>query len=229
MLTIARLNKFFLNQQGQAESILHDINFELSQGEFVAIVGHSGSGKTTLLKCLAGLESCQSESFEYHHPITTAVVFQEPRLLPHYSVEKNLRLAFAANRRNDQATDQCIHQQLSLVGLSDYADNFPSELSGGMAQRAAIARALCRKPDVLFMDEPFSALDIITRQTMQKELKTIHKTAQCSVIFITHDIQEAITLADRIVVMNKGRITEEFSGDTLSNAEQRIVEATRTN
>lgn len=228
MLTVKQLSKTFTQADGSQLRILDNLDFDVKTGEFVAILGHSGCGKTTFLKCLAGMESADSHPASTQtslDSLTTGFVFQEARLLPWYSVEQNLQLAFKKTERHAPQTRERIQVALELVGLKNNLHCKPNQLSGGMAQRVAIARALCRQPDILFMDEPFSALDAMTRHKMQQELKRIRQQAHCAIVFITHDVEEAVTLADRIIVMDKGTFSHEYSATELTiNDEKQLVQ-----
>jgi sulfonate transport system ATP-binding protein len=170
--------------------VLDGIDLSIAPGEFVALLGQSGTGKSTLLRALAGLD----EDIEGHItvPRQRAVVFQEPRLMPWLTVRENVRLALLDLAR--AAQDTAIIDLLQDVGLVDFAEALPRQLSGGMAQRVAIARALARKPSVLLLDEPLSALDSFTRVKLQDHLGTLWKKSRFTLILVTHDIDEAITL-----------------------------------
>jgi sulfonate transport system ATP-binding protein len=185
----------------------------------VALVGTSGCGKTTLLRIVSGLEQASDGWLTLRgDPVTgprrdVGVVFQEPRLMPWLTVRENVRLALLDLAR--AAQDTAIIDLLQDVGLVDFAEALPRQLSGGMAQRVAIARALARKPSVLLLDEPFSALDSFTRVKLQDHLNTLWKKSRFTLILVTHDIDEAIVLSDRIIVMRgqPGRIYRQLSVD----------------
>ncbi|MTH33749.1 ATP-binding cassette domain-containing protein [Paracoccus limosus] len=186
---------------------LTDVDLEIAENEIVALIGPSGCGKSTLLRSVAGLEQPDDGSIRIAgQPVTragqeSAVVFQDHRLLPWLSLRGNVELALeplglsATERRRRAAA--CI----DLVGLTQFADSFPRQLSGGMAQRAAIARALVVETRLVLMDEPFGALDSILRSRMQEELLKIWQRHRVSILIVTHDIEEALYLADRVVVM----------------------------
>lgn len=189
-------------------TVIDGLDLEIAEGEFVALLGRSGSGKTTLLRTLAGLDG-QSEG-EVRVPTSRAVVFQDARLLPWQAVWRNVMLGLGgrdARRRAEKA--------LAEVGLDHRADAWPLTLSGGEAQRAALARALVREPKVLLLDEPFAALDALTRIQMHDLVLGLWRRHRPAVLMITHDIDEAIALADRILVLDGGRIV----------AEERITDA----
>jgi ABC-type nitrate/sulfonate/bicarbonate transport system ATPase subunit len=172
----------------------------------MALVGPSGCGKTTLLKMMAGLEGIDSGSISIRGEVVTGVpsnigfVFQEPGLLPWRSARKNVEIGLVAQKKSRAAVDEAVDRYLALTGLSDYADFPPYRLSGGMQQRVALARALVGEPDVLLMDEPFGALDAITRTRLQDELVEILQKTRTTTVLVTHDVEEAIYCSDRMAV-----------------------------
>jgi ABC-type nitrate/sulfonate/bicarbonate transport system ATPase subunit len=187
-------------------SILEDINLNVSPGEFVSIVGTSGCGKTTLLRLIVGLgNSYEGNIFlddeRINGPsVNRGIVFQEPRLLPWLTVEDNIGFGLT-NRKKDERKD-IIQKHIELVGLKGFEKSYPYQLSGGMAQRAAIARALVNRPEILLLDEPLGALDALTRIYMQEELEKIWKKEDIAMIMVTHDIEEAIYLGDKVVIIS---------------------------
>lgn len=195
---------------------LDDINLTVTRGEFVCIVGPSGCGKSTLLRLVIGLET------DYHGTIaldgqaitgpslTRGIVFQEHRLFPWLTVEANVGLGLEVAKMSPAEKATVIQEHLVLVGLRDFAKAYPHQLSGGMAQRAAIARALVNKPEILLLDEPFGALDAFTRSTLQHEVLRIWQQERLTMLLVTHDVEEAIYLGDTIVIMHPrpGRIQE---------------------
>jgi sulfonate transport system ATP-binding protein len=189
-----------------ATQVLRDIHLELAPGEILALLGPSGSGKSTLLRIAAGLDSPSAGELLVGGAPSTgisplcAVGFQEPRLLPWLSVHDNVALGLpkGTDKREGRAA---VVRLLALVGLEHCADYRPAEISGGMAQRASLARALARRPGVLLLDEPFGALDALTRLKMQDLLLRVHEAEPTTVLLVTHDVDEALTLADRIVVL----------------------------
>lgn len=191
---------------------LAGIDLVLEQGSFTALLGPSGCGKTTLLKVLAGLEQPDHGRLRVEPAMKPAVVFQDPRLLPWCSLRRNLELALLRlpHALDGSEKERRINQALDLVGLSDRDQAWPGELSGGMAQRAGLARALCRESRYLLMDEPFSALDALTRERLQHDLKCLHRSRASTILFITHDIHEALTLANRVLVMKDGCLRGEM-------------------
>ncbi len=210
-IILENIEKAFITENSKVIA-LSPINLKIDDGEFLCILGESGCGKTTLLRILAGLEIPTSgKAIIDGKQITSpdfkrGVVFQKPNLLPWLSVEKNISLGFKI--RNEKFNKEKIDNIIKLVGLEGFEKAKPSNLSGGMAQRVAIARALVSDPDILLMDEPFGALDALTRLKLQSELTKIWLNRGITIIFITHDIDEAVTLATRILVMTPrpGRI-----------------------
>ncbi len=192
--------------------VFSDVSFDLGRGEFVCIIGHSGCGKTTILNVLAGLDTASSgnvfmDGREVNGPsLERGVVFQSHALMPWLSVRQNI--AFAVISRwpewSKDKVNQQVKQFVQLVGLTDAIDKKPAQLSGGMKQRVGIARAFAIQPKMLLLDEPFGALDALTRGTIQEELMNIVRATQQTVFMITHDVDEAILLADRILLMSNG-------------------------
>ncbi len=192
-------------------SVLDDLSLALNPGEITALIGRSGCGKTTLLHALAGLATLDSGTIT---PVgiarLSAILFQDHRLLPWMSVEKNLSLALLRNEAMDRdSKQQAVAKMLLRLGLEDHTKARPAQLSGGQAQRAALGRALLQEPTLLLMDEPFAALDAITRADMHDLLLSLHAARPHTILFVTHDLQEATRLADRILVMQQGQIVED--------------------
>ena len=204
-LTIEHLSKQF-KLEDRTISVLENINLAVTPGEFVSIIGTSGCGKTTLLRLIVGLGGeYQGNIFLDGKRITKpsidrGIVFQEPRLLPWLTVERNV--GFGLDGRKDIDRKKVIQEHIDLVGLKGFEKSFPYQLSGGMAQRTAIARALVNRPEILLLDEPLGALDALTRMYMQRELETIWSKEGIAMIMVTHDIEEAIYLSDKIVIMS---------------------------
>ena len=192
-------------QFGQ-RTVLRDVSLEVSPGEVVAILGASGCGKSTLLRAVAGLDhGYQGEILINGEPVAqydprTAVGFQEPRLLPWRSLRKNIHMGLPRGLPKPEG-NQRVDELLELVGLAERAHLRPREVSGGMAQRASLARALARRPGVLLLDEPFGALDALTRLKMQDLLLDVHAQTGTTVLLVTHDVDEALQLADRILLL----------------------------
>ncbi|OOS23253.1 ABC transporter ATP-binding protein [Moraxella pluranimalium] len=197
---------------GDGDNVFENVNFDIYKNEFICLIGHSGCGKSTILNALAGLENATSGSItmngkEVVKPsLERGVVFQSHALLPWLTVGENIGFALKAKTPNISANDlaQKIDFYLAMVGLSKVKDKKPSQLSGGMKQRVGIARAFATQPELLLMDEPFGALDALTRGVIQDELVNIVDETQQTVFMITHDIDEAILLADRIFLMSNG-------------------------
>ncbi|HZR60529.1 MAG TPA: ABC transporter ATP-binding protein [Xanthobacteraceae bacterium] len=193
---------------GAAEVVaLNNLDFEIHDGEFVSVVGRSGCGKSTLLKVLGGLLPFTSGSVELNgKPLRgptpeAAMVFQSPVLLPWRTVLENVLLPIEFRRLPRRAYEDSALKLLTMVGLKDFARRYPYELSGGMQQRAALVRALVQDPRLLLMDEPFGALDAMTREQLNLELMRIWSDSRKTVVFITHSIAEAIFLSDRVIAM----------------------------
>ncbi|MEC8849675.1 MAG: ABC transporter ATP-binding protein [Pseudomonadota bacterium] len=190
--------------------VLDDINLDIKEGEFVAVVGASGCGKSTLLRLLMGLEQANAGQLNVCGQAAggsgarLGIVFQDHRLFPWLTVLGNVLLGLEGAAESRAEKVEKARAAIATVGLSDFASTHPSRLSGGMAQRAAIARALVGSPDVLLMDEPFGALDAFTKLQMQKELLRIWLMERRTTVLVTHDIEEAVFLADRIVVLASG-------------------------
>jgi sulfonate transport system ATP-binding protein len=202
-------------------AVLHDLDVTVARGEFVALLGASGSGKTTLLRILAGLEP--PSAGEVLVPEVRTVVYQEPRLVASMKVWRNVVLGLP----RAAATHTVARDSLREVGLEDHADAWPGTLSGGEAQRVALARALVREPELLLLDEPFAALDAQTRADMQEWLLDVWDDFKKTVIFVTHDVDEAVYLSDEIATMSArpGRIIERLSIE-LSRPRKRSVVTT---
>ena len=205
VLEVKGLGKTFDSSQGPVTA-LKDINFKVHQREFVCVIGPSGCGKSTLIRILAGLEQASSgEVLLSGKPVDgpgpdRGMVFQGYTLFPWLTVKKNVMFGLQVSGRGGLPEQEAL-QWIDLVGLSKFANHYPHQLSGGMKQRVAIARALANQPRILLMDEPFGALDAQTRARMQSHLMEIWKNIDITVVFITHDLDEAIYLADRVLVL----------------------------
>lgn len=202
-LEIRNLNKTF-EDKNQKRKVLNDISLDINAGEFVSIIGSSGCGKSTLLRIIAGLETdyegiVRLDGEPIKEPsIDKGIVFQDHRLFPWLTVAENIGYGVPDSQKDKQETVQNL---IRLVGLEGFEKSRPNQLSGGMAQRAAIARALANNPKVLLLDEPFGALDAMTRINMQEELLKIWKVEKITIILVTHDVEEAVYLGDRVVVL----------------------------
>jgi NitT/TauT family transport system ATP-binding protein len=190
---------------------LRDVSLSVARGEFVSIVGPSGCGKSTLLKVLLGLTTRTAGEVDFGGPSRLGTVFQQPLLLPWRTVTKNLLIPHDINHRlSEQEARERAEAMLSMLGLEEFADRYPGELSGGMQQRVGIGRALMHDPEILLMDEPFGALDAMTRDQMGMDLLDIWERDRKTVLFVTHSIPESVLLSDRVVVMTPrpGRIAD---------------------
>jgi nitrate/nitrite transport system ATP-binding protein len=211
-LKIDHIDKSF--QRGTATTeVLRDINLTIAKGEYISIIGHSGCGKSTLLNIIAGLTPLTKgaillENQEVNSPgPDRAVVFQNHSLLPWLTVYENVSLAVNkvfGSRKTKAERDEWIRHNLALVHMTHALDKRPSEISGGMKQRVGIARALAMEPKILLLDEPFGALDALTRAHLQDSIMEIHARLKSTMIMITHDVDEAVLLSDRIVMMTNG-------------------------
>ena len=198
----------------QAFRALDQVNLKIDRGEFLCLLGPSGCGKSTLLNILAGFDKVSEGSITIGGtPVTKpsvkhVTIFQNYGLLPWRTVEKNVELGLESLSVPAAKRQEIAQKYLELVGLKEFSQSHPAELSGGMQQRVAIARALAVDPEIIFMDEPFAALDALTRMKLQDEISAINRSQHKTIIFVTHDIDEAVVLADRIVIMtpNPGRI-----------------------
>lgn len=207
-LVIDNVSKSFVSRTGHNLPVLQDINLTVNEEEFVALVGPSGCGKSTLLNITAGLLAPTSGSASFTHlpqghVPRTGIVFQETGLFPWRSVYDNIAFGLEAMGVPRQEQKDSISHYINLVGLTGFEKALPHHLSGGMRQRVGIARALVINPDLLLMDEPFSALDAQTRTIMQEELVTLWDKTRLSTLYVTHNIQEAVMLADRVVLLSR--------------------------
>ncbi|MBU9845119.1 ABC transporter ATP-binding protein [Rahnella ecdela] len=222
-IQISHLSKSFTTQP-----VLNDVSLHIRHGEFVAVLGPSGCGKTTLLRTIAGFEPVNSGSITVGDRLFSSpdihvapekrdlgIVFQNYALWPHMSVEENVAysLKVAGMDRNERRTRT--KDALALVGLADYATRRPSDLSGGQRQRVALARCLVTRPGVVLLDEPLANLDVHLRATMEEEFSRFHQHTGATLLYITHDQQEAMAIADRVVVMNEGKVMQFATPQTL--------------
>lgn len=205
IIHVEHLNKCFTVDK-QPMQVLKDINLSIQPGEFITIVGHSGCGKSTLLKIICGLVAYEDGIVERNgHAVASpgpncGMVFQDHRLLPWLKIKENV--GFGLKKLAKQEKEQQVQKHIDMVGLHGFENSYPSQLSGGMSQRAAIARGLANNPTILLLDEPFGALDALTRIQMQKEILRIQRENKTTMVMVTHDIDEAIVLGNRIVVMS---------------------------
>ena len=216
LISVSGLSKIYRTREGRDIEALTDAGFEVGEGELVTVVGPSGCGKSTLLKILAGiLRRTAGEVRLRGRPIDgpsrdVGVVFQAPVLLPWRTVLQNVMLPVEIQGRDRERYETRARHYLQLVGLDGFEGKYPNELSGGMQQRVGISRALVYEPALLLMDEPFGALDAMTREAMNLELLRIWQESRKTVLLVTHSIPEAVFLADRVIVMTPrpGRISE---------------------
>jgi ABC-type nitrate/sulfonate/bicarbonate transport system ATPase subunit len=207
--------------EGKPLTVLENINLAVKPGEFVSIVGASGCGKSSLLRLIVGLEAEYSGDIllDGERIVSTSlergIVFQDHRLFPWKTVEQNIALALKNHRLPHAEKARLVAEHIQLVNLQRFEKAYPHQLSGGMAQRAAIARALINKPKILLLDEPFGALDALTRVHLQRELQRIWVQQRSTMIMVTHDVEEALYLGDRVIVMDArpGRIKHEVHVD----------------
>lgn len=217
-ISIKGVHKYFRDPQGNTVIALDNVNLDIKPGEFVCLLGPSGCGKSTLLRLIAGLDSPgKGEIFIDAERVTAphfsrGLVFQDPTLFPWLTIRKNIAVGLDA-RGILTANRQEVDAYIRLVGLEGFENSYPYQLSGGMAQRASLARALVNHPKVMLLDEPLGALDAFTRMHMQDELLRIWENRGTTMVFVTHDIDEAIYMADRVVVMTPrpGKIAHIFA------------------
>ena len=219
-LEIRDVGKYY-DVDGQQLKVLDHINVHVSSGEFVTIVGPSGCGKSTILRLIVGLDGDYSGTISLDGQVISGtsldrgIVFQDHRLLPWLTLEENIGLSLENSGWTSADKKRTIREHIDLVGLRGFEKVYPYQLSGGMAQRAAIARGLVNRPEILLLDEPLGALDALTRLRLQEELLRIWRVEKTTMILVTHDVDEAIYLSDRILVMNAnpGRIVREIEVD----------------
>lgn len=208
LIDIEKIGKRYAMRTGGSVVALEEVSFSISEGEFVSIVGPSGCGKSTLLRLIGGLMPPTAGHIRYaslekgRTVPRLGMVFQEAVLLPWRTVMENVCLPFEIAGRNKADSRRRADELLNMVGLDGFGDRYPSELSGGMQQRASIARALLTDPALLLMDEPFGALDALTRENMTIELERIWAQTHKTVLFVTHSISEAVLLSDRVIAMS---------------------------
>lgn len=206
------IHKSFDEVNGKPKYILEDINLKIKTGEFICVLGKSGCGKSTMLNLLAGYLKPDKgriivDGVDVNGPSAQrGVVFQQQALFPWYTVKENIEFGLKLKKHKKSEVEKIAKQYIDMIGLQGYEDAYPAELSGGMAQRVGIARALVNNPQVLLMDEPLGALDAMTRDTMRKELIRIWQISKKTIFFITHSVPEAVYLADRVILLKQGHI-----------------------
>jgi NitT/TauT family transport system ATP-binding protein len=227
---IEHISKTYTDRKGGRTEVLQDIHFSIEENEFVVVVGPSGCGKTTLLNIIAGLLSPSSghviiEGDRLDSKPHTAIVFQDYALFPWRTVLKNIVYGLEEQGLQKSAQMEIAQHYITMVGLQGFENKYPHQLSGGMKQRVAIARALATDPFLLMMDEPFSALDAQTRTLMQYEISRIWEETHKSLLYITHHIQEAVFLGDRVVVLSRrpGRILDILNIDLPRPREEHLI------
>ena len=211
ILEIIHISKSFESVDGSGlRTVLRDIDLNVEENEFICILGPSGCGKSTLLRILSGLEQADSGSVRYRGtPVRKprreiGVVFQSYSLLPWLNVAGNIALGLDIQKKDQSEIQETVQEYLRMINMEKFASALPHELSGGMQQRVAIARTLANSPDIVLMDEPFGALDAYTRIILQRELLRIWELHRRTILFVTHSVDEAITLADRIILLGSG-------------------------
>ncbi len=212
IIQVNNLTKRFINSDGQVLTVLQDISLDIEESSFVCVLGPSGCGKTTMLKLIGGFETPDSGEIIANGSVVTkpgmdrSMVFQNfDQLLPWKTVAKNIEYPLKVNKIYDNKAErmEIVHEYLRMMDMEKFANYYPHQISGGMKQRVAIARSLAQKPRVILMDEPFASLDAQTRNSLQEELYRIWEKTNVTVIFITHNIQEAIVLGSKIIMMSK--------------------------
>ncbi|CEO34619.1 taurine-transporting AtPase [[Clostridium] sordellii] len=204
-IKLVNVSKFYTVEK-ESMKVLNGIDLNIPANKITVILGRSGCGKTTLLRLVSGLEEFDQGEILGANSKRKAYVFQEDRLMPWLDVKKNITFGI----HNKDIDNSKIDKIIETVGLKKFYSAYPRQLSGGMKQRVSIARAFAYDPDFIMMDEPFSALDFFTREQMQKELLKIHQTSKCSILFVTHSIDEALILGDKIVILEKGVIKSQY-------------------
>ena len=211
-IKLANVSKFYTVEK-ESIKVLNGIDLDIPANKITVILGRSGCGKTTLLRLVSGLEDFDQGEILGADSKRKAYVFQEDRLMPWLDVKHNVTFGIDKKKIDHNRVDEIIE----TVGLKKFDSAYPKQLSGGMKQRVSIARAFAYDPDFIMMDEPFSALDYFTREQMQNELLRIHERLKCSILFVTHSIDEALILGDKIIVLEKGIIKSQYEIEEKSN------------
>ncbi len=240
MISVQRASCRFQHVSGREVRALTDVDLEVHKGEFVCLLGRSGHGKSTLLRSLAGLNRLSSGRILVDgKPVTgpgpeRGMVFQEDTVFPWMTVMDNIQFGLKSQGKPAEERERTARQWLDAVGLADFAGSWPKELSGGMRKRVAIASVFASGAPILLMDEPFGALDYVTRMDLQHLLLDLWKRTNRTIIFVTHDVEEALVLAERVVVLSSGRIADDMPADLPRprdeevRASPRAVEITKT-
>ena len=223
VLAIDNVSKFFRKGKTQVAAV-RNLSLSLRKNELLVLVGPSGCGKTTTLRMIAGLEKPDSGTISIAGSIINhlppklrdiAMVFQSPALLPHFTAYENLAFGLKLRRVEKSEIEARVKNVAEMLGLTDKLDRRPDELSGGEAQRVALGRAIVRRPRVFLLDEPLSNLDPITRKQLRKEIRCLHEQTQAPMVYVTHDRSEALSLGDRIAVLNQGELQQLGTADEL--------------
>lgn len=227
-LRLNNISKSFRTPEETELVVLDDISFSVSEGQFVSLMGPSGCGKSTILNCISGLVPPDSGAIELDGAeikpgeLSFGYVFQEPRLLPWRTIEQNIEFALDGRGIPEAKHDTIISNWLDRVGLAGQKDNYPLRLSGGMRQRVGLARALAIDPEILLMDEPFSALDEVTARELRTHFVALWQETQKEVVFVTHNLREAILLSDKVLFMNNdGKI---FNSERIPHSRPREMD-----
>ncbi len=206
----------FEHRSGQLVNALQDVTFDVQPGQFVCIVGRSGHGKTTLLRVLAGLQPPTAGQITLGDEVVMgpgadrAMVFQQDTVFPWLNVRRNIEFGLRAMNVSEEERDSTTDHWLDAVGLTEFADSWPRELSGGMRKRVALASSMAVGSDVILMDEPFGSLDYFTRRNLHEVLLDLWKETKKTIFFVTHDIEEALILADRVILLAEGRLVDDI-------------------
>lgn len=200
LLEIKNINKYYKEEHGSLH-VLNDISLKVYKGEFLMLLGPSGSGKSTLLRILSGIEHADTGEVIQAPGLKIGFVFQSFALFPWLTVEENIEFGLKMEGISEYKRRQKAHEKMEIVGLTEFAKSYPRELSGGMKQRVGVARALAMEPDVIFLDEPFSALDSFTAEKLRDELLRLWKDQNLTLVMVTHLIEEAALMADRIITL----------------------------
>jgi NitT/TauT family transport system ATP-binding protein len=222
VLRVENLRKLHVHRNGKRKEdlvVLDGVSFDVKEGEFVTIIGPSGCGKTTLLNIVAGMESYDGGGITIGgHPISTTgadtvLIFQEDALFPWLTVEENVAFGLRIKGISKEERDRIVEQHIEMVQLGQFAESYMHQLSGGMKQRVAIARGLAMNPRILLMDEPFGALDYRTREILQQQIQQIHERTRKTILFVTHDVREAVSLGDRVILLSQrpARVKKQYT------------------
>ncbi len=216
VVTFENLWCVFEHRSGQLVNALQDVNFDVQSGEFVCVVGRSGHGKTTLLRVLAGLQPPTAGQVRLGDEVVSApgadraMVFQQDTVFPWLHVKENVEFGLRAMKTPEKEREEITAHWLEAVGLTDFADSWPRELSGGMRKRVALASAMAVGSDVILMDEPFGSLDYFTRRNLHDVLLDLWEESKKTIFFVTHDIEEALILADRVILLAEGKLVDDI-------------------